>query len=69
LEILNINQKDLKNKIVNIIASHPRFVTFGIGLAITFVVGAAIGMIDHHNLAYATNTNNGGNAAVCRSSC
>ena len=27
------------------ITSHPKFVTFGIGLAITFVIGTAIGMI------------------------
>ena len=35
----------LKDKIINIITTHPKLVTFGIGLAITFVVGTAIGMI------------------------
>ncbi len=35
----------LKQKIINTITVHPRLVTFGIGLAITFVVGTAIGMI------------------------
>jgi hypothetical protein len=37
----------LKTKIMNIITAHPKLVTFGIGLAITFVVGTAIGMVDH----------------------
>ena len=33
---------------------------FGIGLGITFVVGTAIGMLEHNNLAYAFfNTGNG----------
>ena len=66
MKIVNINKKSLKNKLVNIVASHPMIVTFGIGLAITFVVGTAIGMIDHNQVfaATATNTNNGGNAAV-----
>jgi hypothetical protein len=42
----------LKDKIVNIITAHPKLVTFGIGLAITFVIGTAIGMVDH-NQAFA----------------
>jgi hypothetical protein len=40
---------------------------FGIGFAITFVVGIAVGMEDHSSVyatATQTNTNNGGNAAV-----
>ena len=52
---------------MNIVTAHPRLVTFGIGLAITFVIGTAIGMIDHQQVfaaATATNTNNGGNAAA-----
>ncbi len=56
-----------KDKIMNIVTAHPRLVTFGIGLAITFVIGTAIGMIDHQQVfaaATATNTNNGGNAAA-----
>lgn len=36
----------LKDKILNIAAAHPKLVTFGIGLAITFVIGTAIGMIE-----------------------
>ncbi len=59
LEILNINQKGLKEKLVNIIASNPKSVTFGIGLAITFVIGTAIGMVDH-NLANAISNSGGG---------
>lgn len=36
----------LKDKILNTITAHPKLVTFGIGLAITFVVGTAIGMVE-----------------------
>ncbi|MDQ6722749.1 MAG: hypothetical protein M3Z01_00575 [Thermoproteota archaeon] len=55
----------LKTKIMNVITAHPKLVTFGIGFAITFVVGIAIGLVDH-NQAYAvgTNTNTGNNGAV-----
>jgi uncharacterized membrane protein len=55
----------LKAKIMNIVTAHPKLVTFGIGLAITFVIGTAIGLVDHNQVfaATATNTNNGGNAA------
>jgi hypothetical protein len=55
-----------KDKIMNISISHPKLVTFGIGLAVTFAIGLAIGMVDH-NQAFAvqqSNTNNGGNAAA-----
>ena len=44
----------LKDKIINVIASRPKLVTFGIGLAITFAIGTAIGMLDH-NQAFAFN--------------
>jgi hypothetical protein len=44
---------------MNIITAHPKRVTFGIGLAITLVIGTAIGMVDH-NQAFATNAD--GNA-------
>jgi uncharacterized membrane protein len=40
----------LKGKIMDIITVHPRLVTFGIGLTITFVVGTAIGMVDHNQV-------------------
>jgi hypothetical protein len=42
-----------KDKIMNLLSAHPKLVTFGIGLAVTFVVGIAIGMLDHQQ-AYAT---------------
>ncbi len=37
---------------MNMVAAYPKLVTFSIGLAITFVIGAAIGMVDH-NQAFA----------------
>lgn len=40
----------LKTKIICIIAAHPKLVTFGIGLAITSVIGIAIGMLDHQQV-------------------
>ena len=46
----------LKDKIMNTITAHPDLVTLGIGLAITFVVGTAIGMLDH-NQAFAIRQN------------
>jgi hypothetical protein len=54
----------LKDKIMNMSIKHPKLVTFGIGLAITFVIGTAIGMLEHHNLAdalAASHGNSGGN--------
>ena len=41
----------LKTKIVNVVAAHPKLVTLGIGLAITFVIGTTIGMVDHQAFA------------------
>jgi hypothetical protein len=32
---------------MNVVIAHPRLVTLGIGLVVTFVVGTAIGMLDH----------------------
>jgi uncharacterized membrane protein len=51
----------LKTKIMNTIATHPILVTFGIGLAITFVIGTAIGMVDH-NQAFASRGGNSGHS-------
>jgi hypothetical protein len=53
----------LKGKIMNIVAAHPKLVMFGIGLGITFVVGTAIGMVEH-NQAFAVNQpiNTGGSS-------
>jgi hypothetical protein len=42
----------IKTKIMNIVTAYPKLLTFDIGLAITFVIGAAIGMADH-NQAFA----------------
>jgi hypothetical protein len=42
--ILSIDDVSLKTKIMNIITAHPKLVTFGIGLGITFVIGTAIGV-------------------------
>jgi len=54
----------LKTKIMNVVTAHPKLVTFGVGLAVTFVVGTAIGMVDH-NQAFAnihmSNTQSQGN--------
>jgi uncharacterized membrane protein len=43
----------IKTKIMNIITAHPKLVTFSIGLTITFVIGAALGMMDHNQMANA----------------
>ena len=40
-----------KDKIMNMVTTHPKLVTLGIGLAVTFVVGTAIGMVDHQAFA------------------
>jgi hypothetical protein len=45
----------IKNKIINAITAHPKLVTFGIGLAITFVVGTAIGLISPEQALAARN--------------
>ena len=43
----------IKDKIMNMITAHPKLLMFGIGLAITFVIGTTIGMLDHNQLAFA----------------
>jgi len=45
--------KSLKEKLLSTITTHPKLVTLGIGLAITFVVGTAIGMLDHNQVVVA----------------
>jgi hypothetical protein len=49
--------KSIKEKVLSTVTAHPRLVTFGIGLAVTFVVGTAIGMVDH-NQVFAINQQN-----------
>jgi hypothetical protein len=39
------------SKIRKLVTEHPTLVTIGLGLAITFVIGAAIGMVDVHTAA------------------
>jgi hypothetical protein len=48
----------LKSKIIKIITEHPKIVTFGIGLMITFAFGTAIGFSDH-NQAFAVGNQTG----------
>ena len=42
----------LKSKIAGLMTFQPKMITFGIGLAITFAIGTAIGMVDQ-NQAFA----------------
>jgi hypothetical protein len=48
-----INAMSIINKIMNKLTKHPNAVTLGIVVAATFIVGAAIGSIDH-NVAFAS---------------
>jgi hypothetical protein len=48
-----------KQKILNAISTHPKLVTFGIGLAITMAIGTAIGMLDHSQIAFAASSSTG----------
>ena len=52
-----INTMSIINKILNILTKNPNAVTLGIAVAATFIVGAAIGSIDH-NVAFANMGNN-----------
>ena len=54
----------LKSKIFDIITAHPNLVTFGIGLAITFATGTAMGMLDHNQAFAFHNQNNQGSMAL-----
>jgi hypothetical protein len=36
----------IKQKLLDTMAAHPKLAIFGIGLAITFVIGTAIGMVN-----------------------
>jgi hypothetical protein len=46
LSVREIIEMSIKNKILNAITSHPLLVTLGIGLAITFVVGVTVGLME-----------------------
>jgi hypothetical protein len=39
--------KSIKEKLLSTITAHPRFVTLGIGLAVTFGIGITSGIFDH----------------------
>ena len=43
--------KYLKEKLLNTVTAHPKLVTLGVGLAITFVIGTTMGMVDHQAFA------------------
>jgi hypothetical protein len=45
--VINRITLSLKNKIMNITSRHPKLLTFGIGLGITFAIGIALGFVDH----------------------
>jgi hypothetical protein len=53
----------LVQKVLNAISAHPRVTTtaavFGIGLAITAIVGSVIGAFDHSHTAFAAGNANG----------
>ena len=55
----------LKSKIMNTIAAHPKLVTFGIGLAISFAFGTTIGMLDHNQAFAVNNQTNQTNCPKC----
>ncbi len=38
----------LKDKIMNIMIIHPKIITLGIGLAVTFAAGMVIRMVNHN---------------------
>jgi hypothetical protein len=41
-----------KDKIANYVIVHPKLVTFGIGLAITFSITMVVGMVDNHQMTF-----------------
>jgi hypothetical protein len=43
--------KSIKEKLLSTITAHPKLVTLGIGLAVMFIFGTAIGMVDHQAFA------------------
>ncbi len=50
----------LKDKIMNVFTAHPKSITFGIGLVVTFVIGTAIGMVEHNQVFGFLNNNGNG---------
>ncbi|MDQ3837317.1 MAG: hypothetical protein M3270_10355 [Thermoproteota archaeon] len=48
---------NLKQKMLSVIAAHPRAITFGLGLAIATALAIGLGSVDTHQ-AFAWNFNN-----------
>jgi len=40
----------IKTKIMTMMTFYPKLLIFGVGLATTFVIGAAIGLFDSHHV-------------------
>jgi hypothetical protein len=53
----------IKDKFIEAIASHPTLVIFGLGLAMTFVIGTIIGMVNDPTHAASASQENFGNNA------
>ncbi len=47
-----MDKMSLKSKLMNIMTSHPKLSIMGMGLAITFVIGMTITMLDNQALAH-----------------
>jgi hypothetical protein len=56
--------KYLKEKVLNSITAHPKLAMFGIGLAITFMIGTAIGMVDDQQVFASSVVTAGGGSTV-----
>ncbi len=44
----------IKDNIMNILIGHPKLLSAGIGLAVTFSIGILFGMLDHQQITFAT---------------
>jgi hypothetical protein len=50
---------------MNVVTAHPKITTFGIGLATTFAIGTAVGMLDYvQAFAFQSQTNTGNNCCA-----
>jgi quinol-cytochrome oxidoreductase complex cytochrome b subunit len=57
----------IKEKLSNTLTTHPKLAMFGIGLAITFVVGTVVGMVETQQAnALIAVCSNGSTMAGCR---
>lgn len=46
----------IKQRILNALTAHPKIAIFGIGLAVTFVIGTAVWMVEGPQQAFAGST-------------